>query len=286
MGKIITFGTLKGGVGKTMLCFNIGGILSQLGYRVLVIDSDLQGNLTNNMGIDRTQPDLLTTYDVYNLEEAQPEPDQLVIKSPIDRLPLLDMIAGSIFLHKSELKIASVAGREQILSNYLSDHKAFFDQYDYILIDTNPSMSIVNQNAFLASDAILLVSDVSMNAIEGAQLFIALWEEARKRLRREDNIKGFIVNDFDSRNKLSADYLEYLRTSPDTEDLRPILFETVIPRNVRITESELAAVPISIYDLRPPRAATRSRPLSTKCSRAACYNRPCTRGSIRAYISE
>ena len=123
-------------------------------------------------------------------------------------------------------------------------------QYDYILIDTNPSMSIVNQNAFLASDAILLVSDVSMNAIEGAQLFIALWEEARKRLRREDNIKGFIVNDFDSRNKLSADYLEYLRTSPDTEDLRPILFETVIPRNVRITESELAAVPISIYDLR------------------------------------
>ena len=96
----------------------------------------------------------------------------------------------------------------------------------------------------------LLVSDVSMNAIEGAQLFIALWEEARKRLRREDNIKGFIVNDFDSRNKLSADYLEYLRTSPDTEDLRPILFETVIPRNVRITESELAAVPISIYDLR------------------------------------
>lgn len=143
----------------------------------------------------------------------------------------------------------------------MSDHKAFFDQYDYILIDTNPSMSIVNQNAFLASDAILLVSDVSMNAIEGAQLFIALWEEARKRLRREDNIKGFIVNDFDSRNKLSADYLEYLRTSPDTEDLRPILFETVIPRNVRITESELAAVPISIYDLRLQGHATRSRPL-------------------------
>lgn len=250
MGKIITFGTLKGGVGKTMLCFNIGGILSQLSYRVLVIDSDLQGNLTNNMGIDRTRTDLLTTYDIYNLEEEQPQPEQLVIKSPIDRLPLLDMIAGSIFLHKSELKIASVAGREQILSNYLSDHKEFFDQYDYILIDTNPSMSIVNQNAFLASDAILLVSDVSMNAIEGAQLFIALWEEARRRLRREDNIRGFIVNDFDSRNKLSADYLEYLRTSPDTEDLRAILFDTVIPRNVRITESELAALPISIYDLR------------------------------------
>lgn len=141
-------------------------------------------------------------------------------------------------------------GREQILSNYLADNQDFFGQYDYILIDTNPSMSIVNQNAFLASDAIMLVSDVSMNAIEGAQLFIALWEEARRRLRRADNIKGFIVNDFDARNRLSADFLEFLRTSPDTADLREILFETIIPRNVRITESELAAVPISIYDLR------------------------------------
>lgn len=250
MGKTITFGTLKGGVGKTMLCFNIGGILSQLDYRVLVVDSDLQGNLTNNMGIDRTNIDLYTTYDIYNIEKEQPAPEQLVLRQPIERLPRLDMIAGSLFLHKAELKMASVAGREQILLNYLQDHRAFFDQYDYILIDTNPSMSIVNQNAFLASDVILLVSDVSMNAIEGAQLFIALWEEARRRLRRENNIKGFIVNDFDARNKLSADFLEYLKTSPDTADLRQIMLETIIPRNVRITESELAALPISIYDLR------------------------------------
>ena len=250
MGKIITFGTLKGGVGKTMLCFNIGGILSQLGNKVLVIDSDLQGNLTNNMGIDRTNPNLCTTYDIYSIDADPPAPERLVLKRPIDRLPELDMIAGSIFLHKAELKIASVAGREQILSNYFSDHKDFFDQYDHILIDTNPSMSIVNQNAFLVSDSILLVSDVSMNAIEGAQLFIALWEDARRRLRREDNIKGFIVNDYDARNRLSSDFLEFLRNSPDTADLREILFKTIVPRNVRITESELAAVPISLYDIR------------------------------------
>jgi len=250
MGKIITFGTLKGGVGKTMLCFNIGGILSQLDKRVLVVDSDLQGNLTNNMGIDRTNPELCTAYDIYNIEGEQPAPERLVLRQPIAQLPQLDMIAGSIFLHKAELKIASVAGREQIFQNYLADHQDFFSQYDYICIDTNPSMSIVNQNAFLASDAILLVSDVSMNAIEGAQLFIALWEDARRRLRRTDNIKGFIVNDYDGRNKLSRDFLEYLRTSEDTADLRDLLFETIIPRNVRITESELAAVPISLYDIR------------------------------------
>lgn len=247
--RIITFGTLKGGVGKTMLCFNIGGILSQLGHKVLIVDSDLQGNLTNNIGIDRTVGEIITMYDVYNIDEAQPEPEQLVYKNPNSKLPNLDMIPGSIFLHRAELKLTQISGREQVLRNYLDDHREYFSQYDYILIDTNPSMSIVNQNAFLVSDSILLVSDVSMNALEGAQLFIALWEESRGRLRRSDNIKGFIVNDYDGRNKLSTDFLEYLRTAEDMEDIRSILMETVIPRNVRITESELAAVPISLYDV-------------------------------------
>jgi len=248
--KIITFGTLKGGVGKTMLCFNVGGILSQLEFRVLIVDSDLQGNLTNNIGIDRTTAELHTLYDVYNIEEELPTPEQLILKQPNPKIPNLDMIPGSIFLHKAELKLSTISGREQVLKNYIDDNRSYFEQYDYILVDTNPSMSIVNQNAFLISDAILLVCDVSMNALEGAQLFIALWEESRRRLRREDNIRGFIINDFDTRNKLGADFLEYLNTAEDLEDIRALKMDTVIPRNVRITESELAAVPISLYDIR------------------------------------
>lgn len=247
--KIITFGTLKGGVGKTMLCFNIGGILSQLGYKVLIIDSDLQGNLTNNIGVDRTRPDLLTMYDVLNVEGAQPEPERLVLRGPNSKVPNLDMIAGSIFLHRAELKLSTITGREQVLKNYIEDYREFFSRYDYILIDTNPSMSIINQNAFVVSDCILLISDVSMNAIEGAQLFIALWEESRRHLRIPDNIKGFIVNDFDNRNRLSMDFLEYLRTSEDLTDIQALLMDTIIPRNVKITESELAAIPISMYDI-------------------------------------
>jgi len=89
-----------------------------------------------------------------------------------------------------------------------------------------------------------------MNALEGAQLFIALWEESRRRLRAPDNIRGFIVNDFDVRNKLSADFLEYLNTSPDVEDIRKLQMKTIIPRNIRITESELAAIPISLYNIK------------------------------------
>lgn len=248
--KIITFGTLKGGVGKTMLCFNIGGILSQLDYKVLIVDSDLQGNLTNNIGIDRTKAGLRTMYDIYNIDEQQPAPEELVLKSPNPKIPNLDMIPGSIFLHKAELKLSTVSGREQVFKNYLEDNRSFFNRYDYILIDTNPSMSIVNQNTFVISDAILIVSDISMNALEGAQLFIALWEESRHRLRKEDNIKGFIINDLDTRNKLSADFLEYLNTAEELADIRALKMDTIIPRNVRITESELAAVPISLYDIR------------------------------------
>lgn len=247
--NIITFGTLKGGVGKTTLCFNIGGILSQLGFKVLIIDSDLQGNLTNNIGIDRTSKNLLTLYDVYNMAATQPSPDRLVYQAPNNRLPNLDLIPGSIFLHRAELSLAGISGRELVLRTYFDEHQDFFSAYDHILIDTNPSMSVVNQNAFVVSNSILLVADVSMNALEGSQLFIALWEEARRRLRIEDNIRGFIVNDFDGRNKLSTDLLEFLQEADEVADLRTLMLKTVIPRNIRITESELAAMPISLYDI-------------------------------------
>jgi len=249
MPKIVTFATLKGGVGKTMLCFNLAGILAQTDHRVLVIDSDLQGNLTNNMGVDRTIPNLKTTYDIYNTEAGQPNPEELVLKGTIPLLPTLDVIPGSIFLHKAEFRISTMAGRELVLSHYFEDNKDFFEQYEYILIDTNPSMSMINQNAFLASDSILLISDVSMNSLEGAQLFIALWEETRKQLRRADNIKGFIINDYDKRNKLSTDFLEYIKTDEELSDIRQIMMKTIIPRNIKLTESELEAKPISIYDL-------------------------------------
>lgn len=247
--KITTFGTLKGGVGKTMLCFNIGGILAQIGYKVLIVDNDLQGNLTNNIGIDRTLKEMYTMYDIYNTDHHQPSPEKIVYQRPNTRVPNLDLIPSSIFMHRAELKLSNVTGREVILKNYIEDNRDFFSQYQHILIDTNPSMSIVNQNAFFASDTILLVSDVSMNSLEGAQLFIALWEESRSRLRLPDNVKGFIINDFDTRTRLSSDFLEYIKTADDLDDIRSIMLETIIPRTVRITESELAAVPINIYDV-------------------------------------
>ena len=189
-------------------------------------------------------------YHVYNIEEHQVSPEKLILKSPNKNIPNLDMIPGSIFLHRAELKLSMISGREMVLQGFIDDNRAFFESnYDYILIDTNPSMSIVNQNAFLVSDSIVLVSDVSMNAIEGSQLFMALWEASRRRLKKENNVKAFVINDFDRRNKLSRDFLDFLQTSEELSDIREIKMNTIIPRNIKITESELAAIPISLYDI-------------------------------------
>ncbi|MCL2837353.1 MAG: ParA family protein [Defluviitaleaceae bacterium] len=246
--KVITFATLKGGVGKTMLCFNIAGMLSQMGHKVLIIDSDLQGNLTNNMGLDRTKH-LLTLYEVYNFETWPPLPPiALTYVNPNPKIPNVDIITSSFFLHKAEMRLASIPGQELILRDYFFKHHAFFKKYDYVLIDTNPSMGFVNQNAFAVSDAILLISDISMNAIEGAQLFIALWDEARSKLNLPDTVRGVIINNCDQRNRLSVDFLEYINTDPEVEDIRALMMKTVIPRTVKVTEAELAALPISLYD--------------------------------------
>ena len=106
----------------------------------------------------------------------------------------MDIICSSIQLTATEMQLVSRAGREQILKNYIDDNIKFFREYDYVIIDTNPSMGIINQNAFYVADNILLVTDVSYNGIQGAELFMYLWEKARNDLRKADNISAFFIN--------------------------------------------------------------------------------------------
>lgn len=240
--KIISFATLKGGVGKSAALFHVAGLLAQEGKKALAIDADPQGNSTNNFGVDRTGENFISLKEI--LEEEVP-PEKVMIKNPILELKTLDIIPSSIFLTGTEMRLVSQAGRENILYNYIEDNISFFDQYDYILIDTNPSMSIINQNAFVVSDDIILVSDISMNSLEGAELFMALWGDIRRRLRIEDNVSGFLINMLDKRIRLSQDFLEYCR---DHDELGKILFKTYIPSNVKLKEAELEAKPINIYD--------------------------------------
>jgi len=230
--RIITLGTLKGGTGKTSSIFNLAGIISEH-HKVLLIDCDPQTNLSLNCGVDITANAIKT---VKNIFDGNATAKDVIFKNPIKELPNIDIIPSSIELTATEMQIVSRAGRENILKNFLLDNKEVLSDYDYILIDTNPSMGIVNQNAFLIADSIILVSDVSLNGIQGAELFITLWGDARKHLRKNDNIKALIINNFDKRIKLSGELVDYCK---DNESIRDIVLETTIPASVQVKNTEI-----------------------------------------------
>ena len=167
--KIIAFGTLKGGTGKTTVAYNVGGILAEE-HRVLFIDMDPQANLSDNAGIDTTDQTGATIRDVF-ADPHHTKAEDVITESPMWQLPNLDIIASHIRLTATELHLVAVAGRERIIQKWVERNRAKLEEYDYIILDTNPSMGIINQNAFMAADHIVLVSDVSKKAIQGAQQF-------------------------------------------------------------------------------------------------------------------
>ena len=239
--NIITIGTLKGGTGKTATLFNLAGLLAEES-KVLLIDCDPQTNLSLNCGVDITVSNLKTVIDIFE-NESGAAAENLIFKAPVKELPNLDIIPSNIRLTSTELQLVSQAGRENILKNFLLDNEKFLDKYKYVLIDTNPSMGTINQNAFLIADSIILVSDVSLNGIQGAELFIELWANTRQYLRKENNVKALVLNNFDRRIKLSSELVEYTDENESTKD---IVLRTVIPSSVQVKNCEIEHKTINI----------------------------------------
>lgn len=238
----ITFATLKGGTGKTTSAFTTAGILAEKGHKVLLVDADPQANLTSNLGIDETVDGFKSIVDL--LENDKSDVSEIMVRSYIRELPTLDIIPSCIGLTSTEMRIISLAGREFLLKNHIKRQSSVFNDYDFIIFDTNPSMSIINQNVFVISDAIILTSEIGKNSFKGAQLFIALWEEILERMDMPNNIKGFLVTQFDNRNKLSKDYYEFCQ---EDEEIKKIIFKNKIPVNVKIPEAEVENKPVNIY---------------------------------------
>jgi chromosome partitioning protein len=288
--KIFSTGTLKGGVGKSNVLFNLVGLLAEkllrkaleaLGYskeqqdaliveatttgdnrkleeilksyqgacRILLIDADPQFNLTNNIGIDVRTPGLRTTQQIF--EEANPRPEDLIYRSPIPGLPNIDIIPASLFLTKTEINLVSRTGREFIFFNFVRNNLAFFNKnYVYLCCDTNPNLYMINQNMFMASDDVIIVSDCSYNSISGAEFFMALWSELKAPLQVPDNYRAIIVNKYDTRpNKRSGDFVEYCN-DPENESIAEMMIKQYIPLNERIADTETAHMPINILSVK------------------------------------
>ena len=251
MPKIITFATLKGGAGKTMNLFNLAGVIAGRGRNVLLIDVDPQCNLSANCGIDVADMGFITTKDIFAKYQAseQPKAKDIIIKHPIERLPTLDIIPSSILLFDVEESITVLEGKTRILKNFISRNKADLQKYDYIFIDTNPSMSVFNINAFFAADAIIICTDVSSNSISGAELFCGLWDAKREQInetaevRKEDNIEALLIGNYSKRSNLSKELLEYVHTADFSKD---IVLDTIIPATVQLKDTEVSHAPINI----------------------------------------
>lgn len=239
--KIIAFGTLKGGTGKTAVTFNVAGVLAEE-KRVLLIDVDPQANLTNNAGLDTTIQDAPSVRDIFD-NAAEATPERLITVAPIPELPNLDIIAGHIRLTATELRLVSTPAREFIIQKWIKRNKDVLSRYDYILIDTNPSMGLINQNAFAAAEAVVLVSDISEEAKMGAMQFTYLWDEIREAYDLENNVAAMVLNNVDQRISQSGMLREYYE---DDEEFGPILLKAYIPYRADMKRTAPNCMPINV----------------------------------------
>ena len=239
--KVIAFGTLKGGTGKTTVAYNIGGILAEE-HKVLFIDVDPQSNLSDNAGVDTAVQDGVTIRDVFD-NPSKTGAEDVITKEPMWQLPNLDIIASHIRLTATELQLVSTPAREKILKKWIKKNESVLKDYDYIILDTNPSMGVINQNAFMAADSIILVSDVSKKAIQGAHLFSYLWGEICESMDVEDHTSALILNNCDKRIGLTQSIKEYYA---DDEDFGKILMENTIPSRVDVKNTETKYLPINL----------------------------------------
>lgn len=233
--KIIAFATMKGGVGKTTLAFNLGALLAE-SRRVLLMDLDPQCNLNQSVGLD------LNTRDAYTVKDIFEDPNMDPALVAVELGDSLTILPGSIDLTVTEARLPSRAGKELVLQHYIEDHIDWFSMFDYIILDTGPSMSCVNQNGFVIADKIVLVSDVSLHSIRGAELFMFLWADVRSALRLPNNITALILNNYDSRINLAKELTAFCRNN---EELAPLLIQTVIPARVALKKAALETVPVS-----------------------------------------
>ncbi|MBI5995661.1 ParA family protein [Clostridium perfringens] len=237
--RFLAIGTLKGGVGKSTTVVSIASILASMGKSVLVIDADPQANTSTYLGLDETAEGYKCLKDVF--ENRNISPVEVVMQTEIENLSI---IGGTIYLTATERKFNSTSFAEQQLKKYLDRNTEYFNQFDYIIADTNPSMSKINQNVFVASNKILCVSDVGIGAHKGIELFDYLLGELAEESELDLKIDAILLNKYRKVNKLSKEYQEYMVENDLTKDL---LLKSNVRDSVRFAEAELEQKPITLY---------------------------------------
>lgn len=235
-GKIIAVANQKGGVGKTTTNVNLGAALAERGKRVLVLDFDPQGNASTGLGIDYADRSR-TTYDVLTGHATIAE---ATLSTAIDNMWV---VPANTDLSSSDIALMSDENRSFLLRDALLGTSGTLHQFDYVLIDCPPSLNVLTVNALVAADAVLVPLQSEFFALEGLSQLMLTIREVRQSANKSLRIEGVVLTMFDGRNNLSQ------QVEADARDnLGSLVFKTVIPRNVRLSEAPSFALPVLSYD--------------------------------------
>ena len=232
MGKVVSIANQKGGVGKTTTAVNLSTILAKRGKKVLMIDTDPQGNATSGLGIDKN-----VSFSVYDVIINDVEIENTLQKTIIKNL---DVCPSNINLAGAEVELVSMMSREQRLKEKIDNLK---DNYDYIIIDCPPSLGLITLNAFTASDSVLIPVQCEYYALEGLGQLINTINLVKKHLNKNLTVEGALLTMFDIRTNLSNQVVKEVSKYFENK-----VYKSVIPRNVKLSEAPSFGMPISVYD--------------------------------------
>lgn len=235
MERTIVVANQKGGVGKTTTAINLAASLAELGKKVLVVDMDPQGNTTSGLGIDKEQAEN-TVYELM-LEECSVE--DAIMESEYENLSVLP---SNINLAAAEIELVGAEEKEYILKKAIDKVKK---NYDFVLIDCPPSLSMLTINAMCAADTVLVPIQCEYYALEGLSQLIHTINLVQDRLNPDLEIEGVVFTMYDARTNLSLQVVENVKANLDQR-----IYKTIIPRNVRLAEAPSYGMPITKYDAR------------------------------------